>query len=204
LRLEACPEIDQTDTVLLPRRLFKKLMSEDREPGKVYTKQDHPLPFLRYLYNRPPWIEKKEVENDRNSKTTSSRTFTAPSANSHKGYPLVRAVHAGHIPLIKFLLAHNASPTYKENLALRVAIRKQNLMLVRMLIERDESSERIKNGNGKRRRLEDRMEVSVEMLKAAVDVGAKDIVNYFMDEKGVRPDMQTLKTMEKRGFFDYC
>jgi len=61
---------------------------------------------------------------------------------------------------------------------------------VRMLIERAEA------GGGKRgakkRRLEDRIEVTPEMLKAAVKSKARDIAEYFMQEKGCVPDIQTL------------
>ena len=42
------------------------------------------------------------------------------------------------------------------------------------------------------------MEVTTVMLSLAVEVDARDIVEYFMD-KGARPDMKTLHLMIKRG-----
>ncbi|KAF7375037.1 hypothetical protein MSAN_00389800 [Mycena sanguinolenta] len=84
---------------------------------------------------------------------------------------------------------HGASPTHKRGLAVLVAIRLKKLSLVRMLIERTEPG----GGRGaKKRRLEDRLEVTKEMLKAAVKAKARDIAEYFMEEKGCVPDIQTL------------
>jgi hypothetical protein len=128
------------------------------------------MPLLRYLYTSP--------------------RIPAPNPNSHDGYALTRAVHAEFLPLISFLLEHGASPQHKRGLAVIVAIRQKKLPLVRMLIERAEV--RGKKGGAKRRRLEDRMEVTPEMLKAAVKCNARDIAEYLMQEKGCVPDIQTL------------
>ena len=125
------------------------------------------------------------------------------------------------MPLVRFLLAHGAAPQCKGNLAVTVAIRKKNLALVRMLIERDgpgaacwseprgvkrkrmsgrQEAEASDGGgpstrNGKRRKLGDRVRVDQAMLKNAVKCDARDIVEYFMKEKGCSPDMQTVLQM---------
>lgn len=110
---------------------------------------------------------------------------------------------------MKFLLSKGASPEEKDALAVRIAIRKRDLTLIQLLIERNEElegteSDRVgktskgKSGKNKRRRLEDRMVVSTALLKLAVEVDARDIVDYFMD-KGARPDMKTLQIMVNRG-----
>lgn len=148
-----------------------------------------PLSFLKWIYSNP--------------------RIPHPDVDSHDGYALTRAVHAEFLPLVLFLLEHGASPKHKDALAVRVAIKKKNLSLVRLLLERDESyaykdSEMNKNAiktvtwGRKRRRVADRMEPTVEMLKIAVTSDARDIVSYLLD-KGVRPDMQTLLRMRTSG-----
>ncbi|KAJ6494671.1 hypothetical protein C8R47DRAFT_1176304 [Mycena vitilis] len=150
----------------LPRRLFRLLgPRKDRE----YSEDDAPLPLLRYLYTSP--------------------RIAPPNANSHEGYALTRAVHAEFVPLIRLLLEHGASPRHKRGLAVLVAVRLKKLSLVRMLLERSEPAGR---RGVKKRRLEDRMEVTSEMLKVAVKAKARDIIEYLTQEKGCVPDIQTL------------
>lgn len=153
----------------LPRRLFRALGPRTDRP---YSDADAPLPLLRYLYASP--------------------RIAPPDANSHEGYALTRAVHAEFVPLVRLLLAHGASPAHKRGLAVLVAVRQKKLPLVRMLVERAEAG----GGRGaKKRRLEDRVEVTKEMLKAAVKAKARDIAEYFMQEKGCVPDIQTLQML---------
>ncbi|KAG6333500.1 hypothetical protein ID866_5589 [Astraeus odoratus] len=165
----------------LPKRLFYLLgttKSNDSENGtSQWTERDHPLPFLRYLYSCPH--------------------IHPPAVNSHNGYALTKAVQARFIPLARFLLNHGATPDWKNNLAVRVAIHHKDLQMVRMLVERPETG-RSPEGKvkGKRRRLEDRVLVTPEMLRAAVKCKAQDIVEYFTREKGCIPDMQTLLLMQ--------
>lgn len=199
----------------LPRRLFRNLSPRPTSTGKRkrgepepsgWTEDDDPLPFLRYLYAH-------------------SRIRT-PGADSWEGYALTKAVHAEFIPLVQFLLEHGASPQTKGALSVMVAIRRKNLPLVRLLIERDgprQSSKRPKtiaggprvvtgkdgmptnpargsdaatSDNGaKRRKLGDRVQVNQEMVKTAAQSNARDIVEYFIHEKGCVPDMQTVLLM---------
>ncbi|KAH9945003.1 uncharacterized protein BXZ73DRAFT_86588 [Epithele typhae] len=114
-----CPRIPMRGNhdfmpTVLPRRLFRNL--SPRHHGS-WTDTDEPLPFLRFLYTHP--------------------RIPPIATNSHDGYALTRAVFADHVPLIRFLLANEASPGCRDNIAVMVAIRKRNLPLVRMLIERD-------------------------------------------------------------------
>ncbi|KAJ6577217.1 hypothetical protein B0H19DRAFT_1061888 [Mycena capillaripes] len=150
----------------LPRRLFRAL---GPRTDRAYNEDDAPLPLIRYLY--------------------ASTRIAPPNPNSHEGYALTRAVHAEFVPLIQLLLEHGASPQHKRGLAVLVAIRQKKLSLVRMLIERTETG--VQRG-AKKRKLEDRMEVTSEMLKAAVKAKARDIAEYLMQEKGCVPDIQTL------------
>ncbi|RXK35798.1 hypothetical protein M231_06937 [Tremella mesenterica] len=61
----------------------------------------------------------------------------SPSSNSHKGYPLCRAILARDVMLIQFLLHHGADPSVKGWMALELAIHMKDLELVRMLVDRN-------------------------------------------------------------------
>jgi hypothetical protein len=134
-----------------------------------WAERENPLPYLEYLYGTPG--------------------IPPPDVNSHDGYALTKSVHASFFPLVRFLLAHGASPKCKKGLAVMVAIRRKDLTLVRMLIERP------KEMTKKRQKLEDRIQVTSEMLRLAVKCQAWDIVEYLTVEKECVPDMQTLRLM---------
>ena len=166
--------------VRLPVRIFRNLRPGSSSPS--WTVHDEPLPLLRYLWDCPD-IPKLDL-------------------NYPNGYPLTKAVHAEFIPLIKFLLDRHASPKCHDRLAVKVAIRKKELGLLKLLVERStsDSDNGIGNGSGKqgrnkRRKLADRVPLDVELLTLAIGVGAKDIVYYLHEEKGVVPNMETIKKM---------
>ncbi|KAJ2914498.1 hypothetical protein MD484_g5907, partial [Candolleomyces efflorescens] len=179
--LEKAPEEEKEEepkgtkkTFDLPRRLFRNL---DKRPA--WTDNDAPLPYLRHLFST---FKAGDDNCDR----------LGPDPNANQGYALTKAVHIKFIPLVRFLLEHGASPEPKDCLAVIVAIRQKNLPLVKMLIERQESSP---SSSKKRRRLEDRVKPDVKMLKEAVRCKARDITEYLYHEKGVVPDMTTLQMM---------
>ncbi|KAG1747056.1 uncharacterized protein EDB91DRAFT_1115992 [Suillus paluster] len=161
----------------LPRRLFRSLTPKSRAKPPLWTDQDHPLPFLYYLFTCPK--------------------IHPPDVNSHEGYALTKAVQVGFVPLVRFLLDHGASPRCKNSMPILVAIHRKDLSLVRLLVERvdGKSGSGGQKQKGKRRKLEDRAQVTPEMLKAAVKLDARDIAEYFMKEKGCVPDLQTLLMM---------
>lgn len=102
------------------------------------------------------------------------------------------------MPLVHFLLDHGASPRCKNNLPILVAVYRKDLSLVRLLVERVECREldpEVLKQKGKRQILEDRVQVTPEMLKVAVKLDARDIVEYFMKDKGCVPDLKTLLMM---------
>jgi len=146
----------------LPTRLFRTL----RAPSTGWTSEDEPLPFLRYLCDVP------DIHVD---------------VNYTDGYALTRAVHAKFLPLVEFLLEHHASPKCHDRLAIKVAIRQKDLVMLRLLVER--------RGKGKRPKLEDRVHLDTELLNIAIRVGATDIIGYLLHEKGVVPDLETLKRL---------
>lgn len=165
----------------LPRRLFRPLFpSSDSDPtAKLkwsWTETAHPLPLLEQLY------------------ATAGIAGIAGlvDVNAHEGYALARAVHAHFVALIRFLLAHGADPGAKGGLAVIVAIRRRDLGMVRLLVERVDDA---RKGTGKRRKLRDRVVVTNEMLRIAVKCDARDIVQYFREEKGLVPDLKTLRTL---------
>lgn len=111
---------------------------------------------------------------------------------------MTKAVQVGFAPLARFLLDHGASPAWKRNLAIIIAIHRNDLGLVRMLVERMHTgtSSSTSRANGKQRqKLEDRVKVTPEMLRVAVKWKAEDIVEYLTREKGCVPDMETLLLM---------
>lgn len=194
----------------LPRRLFRPLVprwtqSRPNTRKSPYNRRnDDPLPLLEFIY--------------------SHSLIPTPNSNSWDGYPLTKAASVGFTELVRFLLENGASPAWKGGLAVKVAIKRRDLSLVKMLIEpnetavftaqRDESKlvadeEKTSTGNrrkresdeqgqrqvNKRRKIEDRIVVDQDLLKVAVRCDARDIVEYFVKEKGCIPDMQTVLTM---------
>ena len=94
---------------------------------------------------------------------------------------------------MRFLLDHGADPGEQDCLAVKVAIGKKELTMVKMLIEFE--PEPVAKG-GKRRRRADRVVVTPSMLDLAVRCDARDIVRYFMEEKRCIPNMGTLKAID--------
>jgi len=98
----------------------------------------------------------------------------------------------------------------------KVAIRMRNLVYVKMLVERAEidvldtddgnSSSTVagdpvphprpsKPLRQKRRKLEDRVVITSELVREAVKADARDIVEYFVHVKGCSPNLKTLEQL---------
>ena len=152
----------------LPRRLFRQLSTSGAEA----------LPHLHLLY----------------TSSAPQLSTRRPNVDSHDGYPLARAVSACAVPLVRFLLDHGASPHRKDALAVRIAIKRRDLSLVRLLVEPPDAPPDERR-TGKRRKLADRVELTSEMLRLAVVCGAQDITEYLMNEKGCVPDLRTLSML---------
>jgi len=150
LKRSAARPPNETFDVRLPRWLFRRLSPSGEEA----------LPLLRYLYGlRDPPIR--------------------PVPDSHSGFPLASAVKAGAIPLVHFLLEQGASPWRKGALAVRLAIKRRDLDLVRLLM----GSSKTSSGEVK---------VDSDMLKLAVKVGAWHIAEVLVNEKGCVPDLEII------------
>lgn len=107
-----------------------------------------------------------------------------PKCDAHEGYALTKAVAAGFVLLVKFLLDNHGDPGAKGSLAVMVAIHKRDLQMVKLLVEGV-------SGGVKRRKVPDRVACTRAMLRRAVEAEAQDIIQYLL-AKGVTPDIQTL------------
>jgi len=140
--------------IRLPRWLFRRLGPSGEEA----------LPLLRYLYG-----------------------LRSPSLclipDSHRGFPLASAVKAGAIPLVRFLLELGASPYCENALAVRLAIKRRDLDLVRLLINHSALEE---------------VKVDSNMLKLAVNVGARHIAEFLVNERGCVPDLEIISLLGKK------
>ena len=94
----------------------------------------------------------------------------------------MQAVRGEFIPLVQFLLDHGACPEQSSYSAIRVAIGKKNLKLVRILIELEEKLET--NAKEKWRCGQD---IANVLSWVAVECDAREIVKYLMDEQGCVP-----------------
>ena len=117
-----------------------------------------------------------------------------PKCDAYEGYALTKAVAAGFVPLVKFLLGHGGNPGAKGAIAVMVAVQKKDLGMVRLLIEGDLGGP----SGAKRRRVPDRVACTRAMLQRAAKAGAQDIAQYLL-AKGVTPDMQTLRLLHLNG-----
>lgn len=90
----------------LPRRIF-------RHPRATADALCSPVPpILKHLFER-----------------------YQPLPNSHRGYPLSRAVLHADIPLIEFLRTHGADPKEKDYLAVEIALTRRDIRMLRLLID---------------------------------------------------------------------
>jgi len=117
-----------------------------------------------------------------------------PKCNAHEGYALTKAVAAGFVPLVKFLLGNRGDPGAKGAIAVMVAIQRKDLRMVKLLVEGDLGD----SGGAKRRRIPDRVVCTTAMLQRAAKVEALDIARYLL-AKGATPDIQTLRFLYPNG-----
>ena len=160
--------------VVLPKRLFRNLQLPPPGTRNRHKETSAPMEFLRLLFKSVP----KGI-----------------AVNSFDGYPLARAVFANYVPLVKFLLRERAHPSSNDYLPLKIAIRRKDISLLKLLVERQDHT--ISHGEGRKRRwLGDRIEMlSPKLLDIAVRAGVGDIVKWMMEEKNVVPSMETIQRM---------
>lgn len=114
----------------------------------------------------------------------------SPSPNSHTGYPLLRAVLAKNVEVIKYLLSKGADPGMRDGLAIEIAVKLGDLGIVKMLVEHQsqalerpagEHGEVGISGQGIQAL---NMEIPSKWVETAVKSGSDEIVSYFVHEKG--------------------
>jgi hypothetical protein len=98
--------------ITLPKRLFRALRTSPDGPRRDFDAIS--LPLLRHLLGA-----------------------LQADPDSSNGYALAKAVLARHFELIRLLLEHGASPSIKENLPVMLAIGRNDIEIVRMLVEQD-------------------------------------------------------------------
>lgn len=112
-----------------------------------------------------------------------------PSPNSHKGYPLCRAVLQSNYELASYLLQKGADPSLKDYMAVEIAVSMKDLKMVKLLVEREQNgsgitrTENKSESPAKKIKLGDRITVPAKMVESAMKKGAKDIVNYLVYDK---------------------
>lgn len=112
-----------------------------------------------------------------------------PSPNSHKGYPLCRAVLQSNYELASYLLQKGADPSLKDYMAVEIAVSMKDLKMVKLLVEREQNgsgitrTENKSESPAKKIKLGDRITVPAKIVESAMKKGAKDIVNYFVYDK---------------------
>ncbi|KAF9777361.1 hypothetical protein BJ322DRAFT_1025802, partial [Thelephora terrestris] len=65
------------------------------------------------------------------------RVRRPPKCDANHSYALTKAVVAGAVPLVKFLLVNGGNPAAKGAIAVMVAIQRKDLQMVRLLVEGD-------------------------------------------------------------------
>jgi len=153
--------------VSLPYRLFRKMAQPTAKQLRSqlpdhYHEESEPIPFLNALLKFFP----NQVD-----------------IQFPVGYPLLCAVRAGHVPLIRWFLKAGADPLISRrsirDSPLFLAIKTRSLNLVRLLIEEGESP----SLRG----------LPPELLKGAYEQKAFDIVFYLVEEKGMVPTVEILQ-----------
>lgn len=169
-------------SVDVPKRLFRNLGSSGKQLPTRFDSED--LPLLRHILDN-----------------------LAANADASKGYALAKAVLARHVPLIRLLLANGADPSLKENMSVMLAVGRDDVEIVKLLVEREQEDgqsasdtaplrntgrqqghgkkrKRSRSGGegspGKKRKLEDRLSVTSAMLELAVRQKCQPLIQYFM------------------------
>ena len=127
-----------------------------------------PLPILRFLWGED----------------SANFDVQKPDLWDLREYPWECAIRADFIPLVQFLLDHGGALPLLGWFAIKAAIRKKDLKLVKMLIEFD-----VKPGTRNKAIVQD------FLVDMAIECDAQDIVKYLMKEHGC---ILLFKTLRRR------
>ena len=198
----------QTMTVL-PRRLFRNLAPRDVPGQHPWSDEDEPLPLLRYLYGhkRVPKIATNSYDGYALTRAVYAEfTPLIRFLLEHEASPECKdnlavtvAIRRRSLPLVRMLIERDSSTGTVGLATSDVEKRKRGERLDHSDIvaaggKRGRTSDMAPR-SAKKRKLGDRVAVNREMLKTAVKCDARDIVEYFMREKGCVPSMETVLLM---------
>lgn len=199
----------------LPRRFFRNLSPRPLTTGKRkrgdpypcgWTEDDDPLPFLRFLYAHPRIPRPYADSWDGYALTKAVHAEFIPlvqfllkqnaSPEEKDGLAVMVAIRRKNLPLVQLLIErdgpHSVCKRRKPSEAVPVVSAGRDGLSAEPSRKRDRTSV---GSSAKRRKLGDRIRVSQDMLKTAAQSDARDIVEYFIQEKGCVPDMQTVLLM---------
>ncbi len=209
-----CPPASSVDDpqltlTVLPRRLFRDLAPRD-DPGlRPWTDEDEPLPLLRYLYGheRVPKIATNSYDGYALTRAVYAEfTPLIRFLLTHEASPECKdnlavtvAIRRRSLPLVRMLIERDgptgAAGDTTSNAKERKRREASDHRAVVAAGKKRSGTGDIAPRSAKKRKLGDRVVVNQEMLKTAVKCDARDIVEYFMGEKGCVPNMQTVLMM---------
>ncbi|KAH9944852.1 hypothetical protein B0H21DRAFT_862301 [Amylocystis lapponica] len=206
--------------VQLPRRLFRSLAprsglqsSSSGNQGASsgdsgWTADDAPMSFLRYLCDHPLLSGVDPDSHDGYALTKAVYAGFIPlvrlllkegaSPALKQGMALKVAIRRKDLALVRMLIEPDASVEIRREEKGKTGVGRSVMERPRRVGEKRKAGTDGGGGRStKRRRLQDRVKVSQEMLKVAVQCDARDIVEYFTKEKGCIPDIKTLILMSR-------
>lgn len=137
--------------------------------------------FVEYLCNLPPVYCQRLPD-----RLERGILVLCPIGNSEK--PLVTAIEARSISLVRSLLRCGMHPGSRNNAPVRAAIEQRDLALVKLVIDGDMEPMVTSKGD-EMPDLHEYQRISVpvdrSMLKRAIKMQAKDIVEWFIKDKGL-------------------
>lgn len=199
----------------LPRRLFRNLSPRPMTTGKRkrgdpfpcgWTEHDDPLPFLRFLYSHPRIPRPYADSWDGYALTKAVHAEFIPlvqflleqdaSPKEKDGLAVMVAIRRKNLPLVRLLIERDGLQSDYKRRRTSEAGSEGSTGRDGLPAESSQKRDRASAGsNAKRRKLGDRLRVNRDMLKTAAQSDARDIVEYFIQEKGCVPDLQTVLLM---------
>lgn len=182
--------------VWVPRRLFRGFEQDRAEPSTLpHPKLSNPLRMLRFLVSFPEYY--------------------VLNVNADGGYGVAKLVAVCNLKipgereddnatqLLLFLLKQGVDLSLKGGLALRVAISRKSLRILKLLLDNGTGlgptqtfSSRSSRSSSEKRGGVDKLKRNV--VACAMKASAKEIVSYLVIEKGWNLNLQALSLVDSR------
>ncbi|CAE6411025.1 unnamed protein product [Rhizoctonia solani] len=126
------------------------------------------------------------------------RRYTLEFSVAGSAFALAMCVRAGpaQYPLLQLLLRNGADPGAKSCLPLKIAAASGDLDALKLMIESSPDQQAQGTTGGKRRRVEDRVQPTTKVLLEAVKGKHIEVAEWLIHEKGVVPDMATMRMLQ--------